>query len=241
MIDRYFRVEVISQTPNPQQLIWLSAHQCVCEGAAIDDDTPSEEKAGEYIVKHLLAGGRGHWSPFEAPQISFNVIGFPHSVMQQITRHRVGLHFSVQSQRYTGQRIVDAAVGMRDIEEVFYLRPVGTYSDRQSKKYEYTQVHRDRHLQKCKTAAMDYAEDVSTFGLSEEHARGLIPFDVRQNWVMSANVRSLCHVLDLRWKADAQLEAQQLCELIFPHFKNWCPAIAGYYEKHHMHKARLAP
>ena len=45
-IDPYFRVEAVAQTPNPQQLVWLSAHQCVCEGAAIDDPLPLEDKAG---------------------------------------------------------------------------------------------------------------------------------------------------------------------------------------------------
>lgn len=238
-MDPYFRVEVCARTENPQTLIWLSAHQCVCEGAAVEDKHPEETKAGEYAVKHLLKGGRGHYSPLEAPQISFNIIGFPHSVMQQLRTHRIAVHFSVQSFRYTGKRITDAAEN-KNIEEVFYLRPVGFYADRQGKKYEYTAEQRRQDLDWCLQACDRYKLRIDQ-GFSEEHARGLIPFDVRQYWVMSANVRSLMHILDLRMQKSAQLEAQQLCELIYPHFEEWVPQMAEWYTRNRKWKPRLAP
>ena len=239
-IDPYFKVEVVAQTPNPQQVIWLSAHQCVCENVAMNDKIPSEDKAGEYAVKHLLNGNRGHYSPLEAPQISFNASYFPHSVMQQITRHRIGIHFSVQSFRYTGQKIVDVANGDRDVEEVFYLRPVGEYTDRQGKRYAYTESLRESDIDWCLSASIRYRTRTK-LGFSEEHARALIPFDVRQHWVMSVNVRSLMHLLLIRGKKDAQLEAQQLCELMLPHFESWCPEIYQWFMSNLWMKGRLAP
>lgn len=142
--------------------------------------------------------------------------------------------------RYTGQRIVDVAEGKRNIEEVFYLRPIGFYSDRQGKRYEYTAALRQQDLEWCLQGCQRYAERIHQ-GFSEEHARGLIAFDVRQHWVMSANVRSFMHLLDLRWKLDAQQEAQQLCELMWTHFENWAPQIAAWYEANRAKKARLSP
>lgn len=142
--------------------------------------------------------------------------------------------------RYTGSRILDVAEGKTDVEDVFYLRPVGDYSDRQGKKYTYTEELRQQDVAWCLEACERYKVRIGQ-GFSEEHARGLIPFDVRQHWVMSANVRSLMHLLDLRWKADAQLEAQKLCEVIWPHFQVWVPAIATWYETTRLKKARLAP
>jgi len=257
-MDKHFRVEVISRTPNPQQLIWLSAHQCVCEGPAIDDPCPPEDKAGEYVVKHLLAGNRGHYSPLEAPQISFNVIGLNHRTMQQITRHRIGVHFSVQSLRYTGDRF--AALGekfqdgyfnvlkpctwddetVQEVENLYYLRPVGKYTDRDTGAYEYTKADRDIDLSRCAQTAVWYFEGRQK-NKSHEHCAGLLAMDVRQHWVMSANVRSLMHALDARTPSNAQLEAQWLCELIWPHFQEWAPSIASWYEKNRLGKARLAP
>jgi thymidylate synthase (FAD) len=240
--DPFFRVEVLSQSPNPQQAMYSAMHQDYAEGFVWDErgDFPSEEKAGELLIRNLLAGNRGHFGPLEHPQIVLNIGWFPHSCMQQIRTHRVGISFDVQSGRYTGQRIIDAAVGDRAIEEVFYLRPVGAYSNRQGKKYIYTIEQRTEDIAWCREAAQRYKLRIDQ-GFAEEHARSLIPFDVRQHWVMSANTRSLMHLLDLRAKADAQLECQQMCELIWPHFEAWVPAIAEWYHKQRWAKARLSP
>nr|WP_198920758.1 FAD-dependent thymidylate synthase [Anaplasma marginale] len=93
-----FRVEVIAKTNNPQQLVWAAMHQDYSEGFVWDrrDRFPDEDKAGELIVKHLLAGNKGHYGCIEHPQITFNVGYFPHSLMQQIRTHRVGVSFDVQ-------------------------------------------------------------------------------------------------------------------------------------------------
>ena len=452
-MDRLFTVEVLSQTQNPQQVIYAAMHQDYAEQFvwAERDRFPAEDKAGEIIVKSLLAGNRGHYGPLEHPQIVLNCGWFPHSTMQQIRTHRVGVSFDVQclagdtqvtfvhasgglqkikiadlydlwsngdrepsslqhsrdrqdeppgkyqrdckkrlkamqlrvlneatgyfetshlqavmcsgrqplyrltfedgktldcttnhrllttagwqtmqaatgvevapdgqvlamtrpcsvlangvvvasqslsfdkagqpqpqpvgrklmahplrvlqmeylgvqmtydlevddpwhnfvanglvvhnSFRYTGSRITDVVEGKRAVDEVFYLRPVGAYSDRQGKKYEYTEDLRQQDLDWCLQACQRYSERIQQ-GFSEEHARGLIPFDVRQHWVMSTNVRSLMHLLDLRWKADAQLEAQELCELLWTHFEAWVPAIAQWYGETRRRKARLSP
>ncbi|MCG8366406.1 MAG: FAD-dependent thymidylate synthase [Pseudanabaenales cyanobacterium] len=240
-MDR-FKVEVVAQTPNPQQTIYAAMHQDYAEGFVWHerDRWPDETECGDIVIKHLLKGGRGHYGPLEHPQIVLNCGWFPHSTMQQIRTHRVGVSFDVQSFRYTGSRIIDVAAGRQAVEEVFYLRPLGLYSDRQGKRYEYTKAQRQEDLEWCLTACRRYQERIQQ-GFSEEHARGLIPFDVRQHWVLSANVRSLMHLLDLRWKTDAQLEAQKLCEHIWPHFKGWVPAIANWYEENRLKKARLAP
>jgi thymidylate synthase (FAD) len=240
-MDR-FTVAVITQTPKPQQAIYAAMHQDYAEAFVWDDrdSWPDETKCGEIVVKNLLSGNRGHYGPLEHPQIVLNCGWFPHSTMQQIRTHRVGVSFDVQSFRYTGQRLLDVASGKQDVEEVFYLRPLGAYTDRQGKRYEYTEAIRQQDVEWCLAACKRYQERIYQ-GFSEEHARGLIPFDVRQHWVMSANVRSLMHLLDLRWKLDAQLEAQKLCEAIWPHFQAWVPAIADWYEANRLKKARLSP
>lgn len=239
-MDSRFRVECLNATPNPQRTIWWAAHQDYSELFVFDEDPPSETKAGEIIVKRLLAGERGHYGPLEHPQITFNVGFFPHSVMQQARTHRVGVSFDVQSMRYTGDRICKAAQGDLPIEEVFYLRPPGTYRDRQGKSYEYTSEHRMIDMIICKDSAARYRLALQR-GLSEEHARGILCFDYRQHFVVSFSLRALLHFLDLRAKRDAQLEIQQLCDLLLPHLQSWAPEVADWYINNRLHKARLAP
>lgn len=241
-MDSLFKVEVISQTPNPQQTIYAAMHQDYAEGFVYDgrEQWPSECRAGEIVVRNLLSGGRGHYGPLEHPQITFNVGWFPHSTMQQMRTHRVGVSFDVQSGRYTGRRILDVVTGDRTAEEVFYLRPVGTYRDRQGKKYDYTTDERQQDLGWCLEACRRYQAKIDA-GFAEEHARGLIPFDVRQHWVMSANLRSLMHLLQIRGKRDAQLECQQLCELMLSYFESWAPEIHEWFVENLWMKGRLAP
>jgi len=240
-MDPHFRVEVISKTPEPQRVIHAALSQDYAEDFVFDRPQElTEDQCGESVVKNLLKGGRGHFGPLEHPQIVLNCGFFPHSTMQQIRTHRVGLSFDVQSFRYTGSRILDVATGKTDVEDVFYLRPVGEYRDREGKHYEYSEIERSFDLQYCVTACELYKRKID-HGMAEEHARGLIPFDVRQHWVLSANARSLMHLLDLRMQKSAQLEAQQLCELIWPHFEAWVPAIARWYKEKRMWKPRLSP
>jgi thymidylate synthase (FAD) len=194
---------------------------------------------GALLVKHndrISVSG----NCVEHVQIAFATGWFPHSVMQQARTHRISTSFDVQSMRYTGDRICRAATGDLELEEAFYLRPVGHYHDRQGKKYDYTQEQRELDLLLCAQAAKRYKELIE-LGYAEEHARGILPFDYRQHFVVSFNARSVLHFMDLRAKADAQLEIQQLCELMWVHVKEWIPEIAEYYEKNRLHKARLAP
>ena len=239
-MDPRFKVELIAQTPNPQQVIWAAMHQDYSEHFVAYEERPDETTAGKICVKRLLAGERGHFGPLENVHIVLNVGWFPHSVMQQARTHRVGVSFDVQSMRYSGQRICDAAEGRLEIEDVFYLRAVGDYADRQGKRYTYTADQRAIDLNTCHLAAERY-RDLMAAGFAEEHARGILPFDYRQHFVVSFSLRAFLHFLDLRAKLDAQEEIRALCDLMWPHLQAWVPEIAAWYEKTRLHKARLAP
>jgi len=238
--DTRFRVTVLNATAKPQTLIWQALHQDYSEGFVTEEEPPTEAKAGDIAVKRLLHGDKGHYGCLEHASITFNIGWFPHSVMQQARTHRIATSFDVQSFRYTSQRIIDVTTGERHPEDVFYLRPEGDYTDRQGKKYSYTQEFRKIDLARAFDAAGHYSHQLRQ-GLSEEHARGLLPFDTRQHFVVTFSLRSLLHFVDVRSKRDAQLEIQQLCNLLWPHMERWSPEIASWYGTTRLHKARLAP
>lgn len=240
-MDFRFKVECLNATPNPQRTCWWAMHQDYSERFVFDEDPPTERQAGEICVKRLLAGERGHYGPLEHAQIVFAVGWFPHSVMQQARTHRIGCSFDVQSLRYTGSRVCAAARGDLHLEDVFYLRPVGSYSDRQGKRYDYSEAARYSDLKFLRMVAERYRHRVETDGFAEEHARGLLAFDVRQHFVVSFSLRALLHFLDLRAKLDAQQEIRWLCELMLPHLRAWAPEIASWYGAARYGKARLAP
>jgi len=222
-------------------------HQDYSEGSVIDDTPPPEDEAGQALLKHLLAGGRGHFGPLEHPQITIATAGFPHSVMQQARTHRVAVSFDVQSSRYTGERFKRVVSNDESydpdqfhISDLVYFRPVGRYKDRGGDEYIYSEDGLNSDQKLCVFLAERYANKLHA-GFAEEHARGYMPFDFRQNFVVSFNLRSLMHFLDLRAKLDAQIEIQALCELLMIEFQKWTPEIAGWYKANRWGKARLSP
>ena len=239
--DPYLKVSVLAKTPNPQQTVWLAMHQDYSEGCVDINTAPPESRAGELAITHLLANKRGHFGPLEHAQITFSIGNFPHSVMQQARTHRVGVSFDVQSMRYTGARISRLITDPDpDIESIFFVRPHGEYSDRKGKRYAFTEEDREEDLRTCYKAAKTYASKLSK-GHSEEHARGLLPFEFRQHFVVSFTLRAVFHFLDLRTKADAQDEIRAMCHLMWPHVKEWAPELSEWYEKNRFGKALLSP
>lgn len=217
-----------------------------------------ESEAGDICVKRLLKGGRGHFGPLEHPQITLACGWFPHSVMQQARTHRVGVSFDVQSMRYTGARIRTFAQNCgrswlqrgavsfiseqeeAELRRLFFVRPVGEYVDRQGTRYTYSKSAQIGDLVRFKTAAIDYADKLNS-GFAEEHARGILPFEFRQHFVVSFNLRSALHFMDLRSKLDAQDEIRALCDLIWAQLTPWAPEICSWYETSRLGKARLSP
>lgn len=238
-MDSLFKVKTIACTPNPQSVVYAAMHQDYSEGYIGDEPPKDEEKSGEIIVRRLL--NVSHYGPLEHPQINIAVGYFPHSVMQQARTHRIGTSFDCQSFRYTGENIVKVASGEKDIEEVVYFRPIGQYFDRSGKRYFYNEDLRKVDMSIALELCRHYAYRIEQEGFSNEHCRGLLPFDYRQHFVVSFNARSLMHFLDLRSKADAQIEIQWLCDLLFPLFETWMPAVASWYKENRLGKARLSP
>jgi thymidylate synthase (FAD) len=242
--DRYFRVEVLSKTERPNLLSYLAMHQCYSEKVIIDEieklSELSESELGKRVVNNCLKFG--HYSVIEHPTISFCVSGFPHNVMAQATRHR-HLSFSVQSQRYTCQRILDVSDSFScdELEKVFYFRPTGFYLDREGNKYEYSQTDRYEDMRITRQLIEFYEGRIKLDGHAPEHARDLLPQNIRQDFVVTFNARSLLHFCDLRLPKDAQLEIRTLAQMLFEQFKQWMPSVAEFYEKNRYGKNKLSP
>jgi len=239
-LDGHMGVVALQKTPLPQTVIWQAGKNDYSEDPIHTKKPPNETKSGEWVIEQLLANDRGHWGPLEHPAITFDCYGFVHNVPMQARTHRVGVSFDVQSQRYTGRRVMKVAKGELKPEEVFYVRPPGLYLDRKGHKYEWTHKDYQCELCRCVEASAHYSDGYER-GMAEEHLRDYLPQNIRQNFVVSFSLRAALHFLDLRAKLDAQLEIQALCECMVPVIKDWVPEVFSYYETKRLHKARLSP
>ena len=238
--DQNLKVVKLGAIPNPQQIVWYAGKQDYSEEPIYTKTPPEEQKAGKWIVENGSEKERVQVRPLEHPGLIMNVSGYVHNVMVQARTHRVGVSFDVQSQRYTGRRVLKVAEGELKPEDVFYVRPAGFYTNRKGKKYDWTeedyQSELNYILEGCKRYAAKYER-----GMCEEHIRDYLAQAIRQDFVVSFNLRSVLHFLDLRSKLDAQLEIQALCEQMCPIIQEWAPEVWDYYETKRLHRAKLSP
>ncbi len=227
--DFLINTRLLAATVNPQTLIWLSMHQCYSSKPTEAPASATETSLGEKVVEHLLAGNRGHYSPLEQAYLSLNLTYLPHSLLQQLTRHR-HLSFSVQSFRYTSKQFVDyaeanAAVSYSDLCKLLYLGRSPRTSDIERA---HDSVHNYRHL-------------VVERQMLPEEARGHLPFDLRQHAVVGGNLRAWWHLLDLRLKPDTQPEFQQLALQVQEVLRLWVPQLQAWYDSKRATRAVLSP
>jgi len=177
--------------------------------------------------------------------------------------------FDVQSQRYTGKRVLSvvnfydsvcSAVNLdpqrhflyetltleerlllEKLEDLFYVRPVGKYVNRKGNFYEISESdYLRRHFINRLFGAIEYSKLMQK-SFAEEDSRCDLPQGLRQSYFMTTNTRGLMHFLDMRYKADAQPEIITKCHHLMSHFSEWSPEIASWYLRKRANKNKVAP
>jgi len=180
-----------------------------------------EAKTKDFIEKEL---DRGHYGPFEHPQITFAVKGVPVFTERQLVRHR-HLTFDVQSMRYadfsdapatTPQTLTDATLNRED-----------GYTDLDE---EVKQRCREVFERNTEQSFDDYEELVEA-GVPKEDARGMLGLSTEVNLTVSGNARSFLHLLDMRRKADAQWSIRELSEQMLDELFEWMPYTYEWYKQ----------
>ena len=126
-LDKRLSTTVLDSYACPERVIWQAGKNDYSEVPIHSVEPPSREKAGKWIVDQLLSNEKGHYGPLEHPQITLSCAGYVHNVIVQARTHRIGTSWDVQSQRYTGKRVLKVADSELDVEDVFYIRPPGFY------------------------------------------------------------------------------------------------------------------
>lgn len=222
----------------PQQVAYVALHNDYSEDFVCSTDL-GEDRCGQISVERLMLGNKGHYGPLEHSHLTL-ALQADHNTIMQLRTHRVGLSFDVQSMRYSGKRVEKVAAGELSVDDVFYVRPPGKYRDRQGDPYEWTEDDAEEFRAIALSSAIDYAA-LRARGVAEEHARHALITSYYQNAVVTGNIRSWFHLLEVRLKADAQHEIRQLMELVALEMQRWIPEIYEWWHAHRRGKAILAP
>lgn len=169
----------------------------------------TEDSYGRFIANLLK---RGHGSPIEFGRVVLRMTT-SRDVLAEITRHRSGVSFAVESQRYVNESKDDG--GIKFIRPLFYV-PFDPY-------YDYT-AHRIGERDKTYEAsrlwddAMELAEDeynrLIALGMKNEDARKVLPNSCATVIFMGVNLRELLHIYELRSSPAAYPEMRELMRLM---------------------------
>ena len=135
----------------------------------------------------------GHGSTIEHVVFTFGISGVSRTLSHQLVRHRAGVAFDQQSQRY-----------VKFSGATTLLPPTLAEADPDLRARYEAQVD----------GALDLYAELLEAGIPGEDARFVFPNATRTNLVMTANLRALIHMSGLRLCTMAQWEIRRLFQLI---------------------------
>ena len=135
----------------------------------------------------------GHGSTIEHIVFTFGITGVTRTLSHQLVRHRAGVAFDQQSQRYV------------NCKRPSYMVP-GSLTDADPELREMFITELDESLEL-------YGKLVEA-GIPGEDARFIMPNATRTNLIMTTNLRALIHMSGLRLCTMAQWEIRRLFQLI---------------------------
>jgi thymidylate synthase (FAD) len=146
-------------------------------------------------MQKLISGviESGHGSTIEHVVFTFGITGVSRTLSHQLVRHRAGVAFDQQSQRYVTYK-GPATMLPATIEDA-------------------SPELRSRYEEQVRGALDTYGELVGA-GIPGEDARFVFPNATRTNLVMTTNLRALIHMSGLRLCTMAQWEIRRLFQLI---------------------------
>lgn len=156
----------------------------------------------EYIGNVLEVG---HGSLFEHVTLTFAIAGVSRTLTHELVRHRVGMAYSQESQRYV------------DAKDIQFVRPP-SFNDAQAK---YLAAHCE--LSRQLYQAMQEHSDESNKKRINESSRSVLPNASETRIVVTCNVRSLRHFLRLRGAPPADLEIKRLAVAMFKESVGYAP------------------
>ena len=189
-------VKLISHTDDPIRSLYMAYRVCYSALtpeqvlARIDDERISPAKMLEFVEARLQTG---HMSPLEQVHFEFGISGVSRAFSHQFIRHRMGISFEQQSQRY-----------------VTYQG--GEFPHTIPKTVERAGMAADMGALFAQAGAL--YEKMTAAGVPAEDARFLLPNATNTNFKITVNYASLLHIADLRLCTRAQWEFRKVVSLM---------------------------
>ena len=190
------QVKLIDYAQAPLEKLYAAFRTCYSPDTPIEiwqkieTEKISREKIREFIGERLKTG---HASPLEQVVFWFAIAGVSRSLSHQFVRHRIGISFEQQSQRY---------VKFKE-DKLAFVMP---------ESWSRAELDDDFAELLAKTSAL-YAKALKA-GIPAEDARFILPNAAPTNFHVMVNFAEMLHICDLRLCVRAQWEIRRMVALM---------------------------
>ena len=205
-------VSLLSHTEDPLRSLYLAYRTCYSAltpqqiAGRIGDERISRETMQTFITERLKTG---HASPLEQVWFEFAIAGVSRAFSHQFVRHRVGISFEQQSQRYVTYK-------------------GGEFPHTVPKSVERADMGDAMRAHFAQAGAL--YEAMIEAGVPAEDARFLLPNATSTNFKVTVNFASLLHICDLRLCTRAQWEFRRVAALMRAEVARVAPDLGRYLQ-----------
>lgn len=206
------KVSLLSHTPDPTRSLYMAYRTCYSQftpqqvAARIADERISEDEMRRFIEERLKTG---HASPLEQVAYEFGISGVSRAFSHQFVRHRVGISFEQQSQRYVTYKAGEFPYTVPEtVRRAGLQGKMDELFDEVGKLY----------------------EEMVAAGVPAEDARFLLPNATNTNFKITVNFASLLHICDLRLCTRAQWEFRKVAALMRSEVMKATPDLGRYLQ-----------
>ena len=189
-------VTLLSHSPEPMRSLYMAYRTCYSQLTPrqirdrVEDERITEAQMKQFIDERLKTG---HASPLEQVSFEFGISGVSRAFSHQFVRHRVGISFEQQSQRY---------VTYKDGEFPFTVPETVKKAGMAGR------------MEALFAEVGSLYEEMVAAGIPAEDARFLLPNATNTNFKITVNFQSLLHICDLRLCTRAQWEFRKVAALM---------------------------
>jgi len=206
------QVKLIDYAHEPLEKLYAAFRTCYSPESPIEiwqkikSEKITHERIRSFIGERLKTG---HASPLEQVVFWFGISGVSRSLSHQFVRHRIGISFEQQSQRY---------VKFKENQLAFVL----------PQSWERAKLDDDFRALLARTSEL--YEKALQAGIPAEDARFVLPNAAPTNFHVMVNFAEMLHICDLRLCVRAQWEIRWMVSKMRAEIKRVLPEIAVFLQ-----------
>ena len=206
------QVKLIDYANAPLEKLYAAFRTCYSSESPIEiwqkieAQKISRERIREFIGERLKTG---HASPLEQVVFWFAISGVSRSLSHQFVRHRIGISFEQQSQRYVKFKQ----------ERLAFVMPES-----------WRRAGMDADFAELLDRTSELYARALKAGIPAEDARFVLPNAAPTNFQVMVNFAEMLHICDLRLCVRAQWEIRRMVALMRAEIKKVLPEIAVFLQ-----------